>query len=237
MEIIRRIYNKAKRSLNQYKKKRDLSRYGERVDINYNNINYDFLDLNERAHLNRYLFARDYIKQNSDIKLLTCGDFACGSGYGSALLAESCYQVIGVDYNRETIKKISERYKHLKNLSFICGDLLEISRDNYFDFILSFETIEHFEEYAIIDLLSKFCLSLEEGGHLILSTPYCEPQNSEPVLLGHHKTYGITPAKLTTWLENSGFIMKEFKFQSFENLTIKEKHLNPNFIIAIGIKQ
>lgn len=91
----------------------------------------------ELQHINRYNFAKELVK---DMRVL---DVACGEGYGSNMLAETAKEVIGVDISKEAIEQANEKYSK-ENLSFKVMDAEGLSfDDNYFDAIVSFETIEH----------------------------------------------------------------------------------------------
>lgn len=76
-------------------------------------------------------------------------DIACGSGYGSSLIASLLKkgQVIGADISNETIEYCNTQYRS-NNLQFICQNALTLNNNliNKFDLIISLETIEHFTE-------------------------------------------------------------------------------------------
>lgn len=90
-------------------------------------------------HLNRYFLAKSYCK---DKRVL---DISCGEGYGSYLLSIwGAKEVVGVDISEETIAKDQQNFER-DNLKYICHDAmnLDMFEDNYFDMVVSFETIEH----------------------------------------------------------------------------------------------
>ncbi|NMB56473.1 class I SAM-dependent methyltransferase [Candidatus Beckwithbacteria bacterium] len=98
-------------------------------------------------HVIRYNFARNYLKKipRNNLKIL---DIACGSGYGCKILAQAqnVKQVVGVDIAKESIDYAKLHYSDKKN-KFKKGDGLCLKeRENYFDVIVSFETIEHLEK-------------------------------------------------------------------------------------------
>lgn len=64
----------------------------------------------------RYHFAADYVKGKCVL------DMACGTGYGTQLLAEAgCSRVIGIDLDEKTITQVRQKYQ-ASNLSFHTGN-------------------------------------------------------------------------------------------------------------------
>jgi len=121
-------------------------------------------------HKDRYFFAADYIKAN--IKTgMTVLDAACGTGYGSDILKNTLQaQVFGVDISPQAIDYAARKYGG-KGCVFKTGDVTRLSgfSEEYFDVVVSFETIEHIEEPMVF--LEKIKSLLKPGGVLILSTP------------------------------------------------------------------
>lgn len=113
-------------------------------------------------HIHRYLFALQYTRGK---KVL---DLACGEGYGSALIARSACEVIGMDICADTIHRARGLYSH-PNLVFTIGSMESIPLQDTFDVIICFEAIEHIENH---DLLCKEVKRLlKQEGIFILSTP------------------------------------------------------------------
>jgi len=86
-----------------------------------------------RNHLARYMFAALYCR---GVVL----DAACGVGYGSCLLQSLGCQMLGIDIDKDTIKTASEYYT---GPQYVCGDVCELNLALRFDWVVSFETIEH----------------------------------------------------------------------------------------------
>lgn len=93
-----------------------------------------------QEHLARYMFALQPIEGKSVI------DAACGTGYGTKLLAESAKRIIGVDASVKTIKYASKLYP---DIAFSLNDLNRNFPKEKFDICVSFETIEHLEKPGI----------------------------------------------------------------------------------------
>lgn len=117
-----------------------------------------------KEHFARYDFAKDFV----------CGkkvlDIACGTGYGTdTLVMAGAAEVVGVDSCKDSIFEAKEKYIR-NNLFFNVGSAEKLNfPDNYFDVVVSFETIEHIEFPD--DFLQEAKRVLKPGGILILSTP------------------------------------------------------------------
>ncbi|MDZ4793651.1 MAG: class I SAM-dependent methyltransferase [Bacteroidota bacterium] len=114
-------------------------------------------------HLHRYAVALDFVAGK---KVL---DIACGEGYGAKLLAKSAVEVMGVDIDQTVIEEAKKKYTG-NNLQFREGSTSSIpAEDNYFDTVISFETLEHVEEHD--QFLAEIKRVLKPGGQLLISTP------------------------------------------------------------------
>ena len=205
---------------------------GERVDIQVNeNIIFDEMDIYQKNHWKRYEFAKEIINDN-DI----CGDFACGTGYGSILISDKASAVIGADLNSTVIDKIKERYNAFKKVSFFNENILNLSYTNYFDSIISFETLEHFEEIDIKKLLLIYSKALKENGRLIFSTPYMQEQSEQAIKMGFHLTFYINEVRIRNWLEESGLQLNVIKYQNYDTHIIGSNPDKKEFIICVASK-
>lgn len=96
-------------------------------------------------------------------------DIASGSGYGSSVLGSSAKHVHGVDIDEDAIKYATKNYAS-KSVSFTLGDGRKIPlEDNAVDVVVSFETIEHIEDYKTF--MAEVKRVLKDDGLFILSTP------------------------------------------------------------------
>lgn len=96
-------------------------------------------------------------------------DIACGTGYGSKMLAQTAKHVYGVDISEESIAYAKDWYG-APNLDFITGSAESIPlEDNSVDIVVSFETIEHIPDYR--KFLDEVKRVLVPGGQFIVSTP------------------------------------------------------------------
>lgn len=120
-------------------------------------------------HLARYEFAIPYVHG----RVL---DIACGSGYGTQLIAKvtkkKCHAVIGVDIDEKTIEYARKRYNH-PLIQYQQEDALNShlpEKLGSFDTILSFETIEHFSNDRLF--IKNIYDMLRPKGVFIISTPF-----------------------------------------------------------------
>lgn len=115
-------------------------------------------------HVHRYELAFPYLKSASRVL-----DIACGSGFGSFMLSEKGHSVTGADLSEETIQQCRKEFKNAR-LEFVVADATSLPFANeYFDAIVSFETIEHTTKYR--EVLSEFKRVLKKDGIILISTP------------------------------------------------------------------
>jgi O-antigen biosynthesis protein len=119
----------------------------------------------EREHVLRYEFARNLV-EGKDVL-----DIACGSGYGSQLLARAgARSVVGVDVSAEAVQYATGRHSS-ERLRFAVGNAESLNeiQDKSFDVVISFETIEHLNN--VDRYLSEIRRVLRPGGIYVVSTP------------------------------------------------------------------
>lgn len=127
-------------------------------------------------HINRYMFSRAICYRKTVL------DAACGCGYGSALLAETAKQVVGVDIEKKAID-YAKKYFFRTNVQFICSDILQYNPAKNFDVVVSFETIEHVPD--VNGYMETVKNLLTEDGLFIVSTPVA-PVNGTNVVNPWH---------------------------------------------------
>lgn len=96
-------------------------------------------------HFARYAIATSFVQGK---KVL---DIACGEGYGSHLLKHAgAAHVVGVDVSDEAVNR-AKKYFSAPGVEFMATDAASIEREfpaEYFDVVVSCETIEHIENPA-----------------------------------------------------------------------------------------
>jgi 2-polyprenyl-3-methyl-5-hydroxy-6-metoxy-1,4-benzoquinol methylase len=119
-------------------------------------------------HFLRYKFAVSKIIK--DDKVL---DISCGVGYGSALLSieSEAKDIVGVDVSEESIDFAKRVYHRHKNVFYIHGDgtVKSLFKPMQYDKIVSYETIEHVEDYR--KFISNCYYWLKKDGVFIGSVP------------------------------------------------------------------
>jgi ubiquinone/menaquinone biosynthesis C-methylase UbiE len=114
-------------------------------------------------HVARYMAAANVVKGKAVL------DIASGSGYGTAILGEYAQSIVGVDVSKDAIDFAKKEYSG-KNITYKKSDGKTIPfADDTFDVIVSFETIEHLEDYNFF--MQEIKRVLKEDGLFILSTP------------------------------------------------------------------
>jgi len=127
-------------------------------------------------HLHRYLIASRFVKNKIVL------DAASGEGYGSFILSKNARKVFGVDIDEKTILEAKKKYKNEK-IYFLNANVTNLPfTENFFDVIISFETIEHLSKEDGIKFLEQIKKILKKDGILILSTP-----NKERTLFSSYK--------------------------------------------------
>ncbi len=116
-----------------------------------------------QEHLSRYVLAANWVKGKRVL------DAGCGCGYGSALLAATAAEVIGVDAAQDALDYAREHYRE-KGLAFQQGDCAHLPFPaGDFGVITAFELIEHLPDADAF--LNEMRRVLRPGGKLLVSTP------------------------------------------------------------------
>jgi ubiquinone/menaquinone biosynthesis C-methylase UbiE len=114
-------------------------------------------------HLQRYYFAQTYCHDKSVL------DIASGEGYGTSILARTAKSVIGVDIDSTAVQHASSKYGS-DSTEFMVGSATRIPLDNQtVDVVVSFETIEHFDEHQVF--MTEVLRVLKPEGLFIVSSP------------------------------------------------------------------
>jgi|GEM_PF-1151958 len=121
-------------------------------------------DLIFYEHYSRYIFASQCLQEKEVL------DIACGAGYGSDLiLTNGARQVIGVDVDEKAVLYAKHKYGR-QGIDFRVGNAQQIPLpDNSVDAIVSFETIEHLDDYKLF--VAEIRRVLRDDGIVIISTP------------------------------------------------------------------
>lgn len=114
-------------------------------------------------HLARYAFARRYAPGKRVL------DAGCGTGYGSAELAQSAAEVTGVDIAADAIEYAKANYP-IPGLHFIESSCTAVPfPPASFDLVIAFEVIEHLTDHRLF--LDECARLLTLNGLFIVSSP------------------------------------------------------------------
>lgn len=96
-------------------------------------------------------------------------DVASGEGYGTNLLGTVAAGVVGLDLEGAAVRHATRKYGR-ESVRFVQGSAASLPfPDASFDFVVSFETIEHlFEQEAMLAELGRV---LTDDGRLLISSP------------------------------------------------------------------
>jgi 2-polyprenyl-3-methyl-5-hydroxy-6-metoxy-1,4-benzoquinol methylase len=138
----------------------------ERIYPNDNRVKRQTIE----HHMRRYLFAQSARHPVMGDRAI---DLACGTGYGTNLLAQAGYRSFGVDLSLEAVSYAHDHFSApsywVENLESVAGVLQ--SHPDEFDCITFFEAIEHLPPALGIAVIESAAVALREGGVFILSTP------------------------------------------------------------------
>jgi len=138
---------------------------------------HDYINI---EHKQRYHFAMSYVKGKNVL------DAACGEGYGSSMMSKDAANVVGIDISEEAIFNANEKYGS-SNLSYKVGDVKKLDfDDNFFDVVVSFETIEHVPEVVQWSFIKEIRRVLKDDGVLIMSTPNKKVTDQRQVINEYH---------------------------------------------------
>lgn len=140
-----------------------------------------------------------YVKACQFLKSGNVMDAACGTGYGTALIAKT-NDVLGVDYSKDAIEEAKKNYP---NLNFQIFDLLSEQFPIKFDNIISVETIEHFNKQQIELFLSNIRQQIVSRGTFVVTTPFCIKSGPSPITKQHLYEFNLTDLEIT--LNDAGF--------------------------------
>ena len=164
--------------------------------------------MKHKHHVQRYEFATEYVRDKSVL------DVACGSGYGSLMLANAGAKfVTGMDLSEEALVYANSNYADGK-VKFERRDAqVDLGNETY-DVVVSFETLEHLKQSHTF--LQNVHRALKNGGIFIVSSPNRDifsPGLERPS--NPHHEFELTKPEFIEMLENTGFEINEFWGQLF----------------------
>jgi 2-polyprenyl-3-methyl-5-hydroxy-6-metoxy-1,4-benzoquinol methylase len=157
----------------------------------------EFISSAHVRHIMRYVQARDWLTDRPYYIF----DAACGTGYGSKILAKAGHQVHGLDFDEAALEEA--RKEPVKGCVFDNTDLIHDPYPRKASAVVCIETIEHVSAEDGFKILKKFHGWLSYDGVLILSSPYCVESGPSPITLQHLWEYNLTDLEMA--VSSSGF--------------------------------
>jgi SAM-dependent methyltransferase len=140
-------------------------------------------------------------------------DVGCGTGHGTALLAQKARSVLGIDYHDGALVYAREHFGR-PNIEYRQADATRLDLAQQFDVVVSFQVIEHLRD--VDDFVRRVYRALKPGGTALIITPNeKKPTGENPfhinemdcalfsaLLARHFKTcdvYGVAFAAPNLW--------------------------------------
>ena len=135
-------------------------------------------------------------------------DAGCGTGYGSAILAQRAARVVGVDIDPASVR-YANRHFAAKNLSFRVEDIQKLGFEGEFDLVVSSNALEHLDEPA--SFVEGALRALRAGGRLIVAVPpiYTDHDRHAHGEIHYHRAnldVGQWRELLSRWFEVAYFV-------------------------------
>jgi ubiquinone/menaquinone biosynthesis C-methylase UbiE len=154
----------------------------------------------------------EFIKPDKTKKILEGG---CGRGHFVYSLMDHGYDAYGIDFAKETIKKI---HLVMPDLNVNVGDVRDLDfPDNFFDGYWSLGVIEHFFE-GYDEILREMERVIKKGGYLFLTFPHVSFLRKIKMRMGIYPTFNpdtfdmklfyhfaLDPVKVKSDIEALGF--------------------------------
>jgi SAM-dependent methyltransferase len=200
--------------------------YSQVYDILYKNKNYQ----EESDYLLRHI-------QNYFTNAVNVLELGCGTGVHGSLLAESGYEVLGIDKSRQMIEIANKRRDTLAQttkdrLSFQVGDIREFEPENKFDIILSLFHVMSYQTKNS-DLLAVFKTverSLNHGGMFLFDCWYgpavLTDRPSKRMKKGENDTIRVTRTAIPTLLLRDNIVEVNFHIDLYDKVKLSSDSFN-----------
>jgi 2-polyprenyl-3-methyl-5-hydroxy-6-metoxy-1,4-benzoquinol methylase len=179
----------------------------------------DSLENVREDHLARYYKAFELIEGN----IL---DAACGCGYGTHILSKSMnvQSITGIDISDKSLEYANKYWKqNCKKIIFDKCDLSSYNESTIYDWVVSFETIEHLKNPEVF-------LKQVNTKHIICSVPNQDIFKYNAARhIYHYRHY--TPQEFVDLLKSCGFHINKLYYQ--EDKYSKEFNYNTGRTIII----
>lgn len=139
-------------------------------------------DTQHKINLSGYQWFKNILDPINNKIIL---DNACGTGYGTYYLSQYCRKAIGIDISLEAISYATRKFN---DVNFFEMDSTKLDfADNYFDAVISQDTIEHIpNDHAFVSEIHRV---LKECGKAVIFTPHSKIHNDSPENEYHVREY------------------------------------------------
>jgi len=185
------------------------------------NMLANYMDYKDQEKIvkNNFHFAYDFISKNMSKKKNKLLDVGAGFGYFVKYLPNNI-QSQAVEVSREAVNALKINTK----AKIYNGNFLDVNIKSTFDFIVSYDVIEH--QNDLVGYLSKIKSLLKKDGIVIFTTPdFGSPIN---------KIFGKT-APLIQPLYHNYYFTKEWIKRNAPNLCYKVIYLKTSYLAASSI--
>jgi tRNA (cmo5U34)-methyltransferase len=141
-------------------------------------------------HMSVWSEAYEYMAQLVPKNVKTILDIGCGTGLELdeifKLLPE--IKVVGIDLSQAMLQQLKLKH-HDKNLELLCADYFKADINaEYFDAVVSFQTLHHFRPQMKLDLFKKLYRALKSDGRYIETDYIACCEEEEELLFSACKT-------------------------------------------------
>lgn len=208
------------------------------------NNNYNCTQLNPDSNFERHVYHRDmfahYLRWSHVLKRAKINQNILDFGSGSGNLLEvfyrnkfKCKEYLGLEYRKQTVKLANEKFKMIPWAQFKVADLTTklpwafySPKSGDWDYIISFEVIEHIGKKNIHKFLATAHLLMGKNTKFIISTPIFDPQVGAAE---NHIIDGVvgelTYKEMKSALEKAGFKIEE-QYGTFASIKDYKKFMN-----------
>lgn len=124
---------------------------------------YEKDSLKVNVSTTRYKFSLPFVRDKVVL------DIGCGARKGPWIISDTTLRVVGTDISYDAISYCLRNWSK-NNISYLVSDVGDLPfRNGSFDVVISFEVIEHIDDYRMY--LSEVYRVLKEKGIFIISTP------------------------------------------------------------------
>jgi ubiquinone/menaquinone biosynthesis C-methylase UbiE len=128
-------------------------------------------------------------------------DTGCGLGYGADYMSAYAAEVVGIDYDNETIEQNRKTYADKKNISFVQGSIPPLPfPDNSFDVVTSFQFIEHIHHRK--EFIKECLRVVKPGGQVLITTPNIKRSLARNPFHIHEYTFDEMKGEVSIYTKN-----------------------------------